>query len=216
MEPTFTFARAPLPRHYLSRQPTTLHPLLKVAAVSLTVLSLLGIGAITGLIPTASSQPEAAGEAIAAEAVGTPASHRAGAEKGASSQSSGKSSGQGGATPAKAKAACASCGVVETVRTVQLEGNASGIGAVAGGVTGALVGNQFGRGGGNTAMTLIGAAGGAYAGNSIEKNMNRQTAYRITVRMDDGAYRTISQSHVPSVAAGDKVRVINGNVSAIP
>jgi outer membrane lipoprotein SlyB len=216
MEPTFTFARAPLPRHSLSRQPAALHPLLKVAAVSLTVLSLLGIGAITGLIPTASSQPEAAGEAIAAEAVGAPAAAKA--EKGASSQS-GKSAGQGGAgvaAPAKAKAACASCGVVETVRTVQLEGNASGIGAVAGGVTGALVGNQFGRGGGNTAMTLIGAAGGAYAGNSIEKNMNRQTAYRITVRMDDGAYRTISQSHVPSVAAGDKVRVINGNVSAIP
>ena len=36
------------------------------------------------------------------------------------------------------------------------------------------------------------------------------------VRMDDGAYRTISQSHVPAVAAGDKVKVVNGTVSAIP
>lgn len=191
MDSTVEFSRLETP----PAKPRRLHPLLTAAAVSLTVFSLLGIGAITGIIPTASSQQGERAEAAAkAEEGGKPAPGKA----------------------ASAKSTCANCGVVETVRTVQLEGNASGIGAVAGGVTGALVGNQFGRGGGNTAMTLIGAAGGAYAGNSIEKNMNRQTAYRITVRMDDGAFRTISQSHVPSVAAGDKVKVVNGNVSAIP
>jgi outer membrane lipoprotein SlyB len=46
--------------------------------------------------------------------------------------------------------------------------------------------------------------------------MHRQSVYRITVRMDDGSFRTISQSHVPSVADGDKVKVVNGSVSAIP
>lgn len=196
MDSTFEIGHSPAQAPVRARR---LHPLLTAAAVSLTVFSLLGIGAITGLIPTASSQLQ-----------------EKGAEKGeaaAKAEEGGKPAAKGAAS---AKAGCANCGVVETVRMVQLEGNASGLGAVAGGVTGALVGNQFGRGGGNTAMTLIGAAGGAYAGNSIEKNMNRQTAYRITVRMDDGAYRTISQSHVPAVAAGDKVKVVNGNVSAIP
>jgi outer membrane lipoprotein SlyB len=195
MDSTFEIGHSPAQAPVRARR---LHPLLTAAAVSLTVFSLLGIGAITGLIPTASSQLQ-----------------EKGAEKGeaAKAEEGGKPAAKGAAS---AKASCANCGVVETVRMVQLEGNASGLGAVAGGVTGALVGNQFGRGGGNTAMTLIGAAGGAYAGNSIEKNMNRQTAYRITVRMDDGAYRTISQSHVPAVAAGDKVKVVNGNVSAIP
>ncbi len=196
MDSTFEIGHSPAPAPVRARR---LHPLLTAAAVSLTVFSLLGIGAITGLIPTASSQLQ-----------------EKGADKGeaaAKAEEGGKPAAKGAAS---AKASCANCGVVETVRMVQLEGNASGLGAVAGGVTGALVGNQFGRGGGNTAMTLIGAAGGAYAGNSIEKNMNRQTAYRITVRMDDGAYRTISQSHVPAVAAGDKVKVVNGNVSAIP
>lgn len=195
MDSTFKIGYSPTQAPVRTRR---LHPLLTAAAVSLTVFSLLGIGAITGLIPTASSQLQ-----------------EKGADKGeaaAKAEEGGKPAAKGAA----AKASCANCGVVETVRMVQLEGNASGLGAVAGGVTGALVGNQFGRGGGNTAMTLIGAAGGAYAGNSIEKNMNRQTAYRITVRMDDGAYRTISQSHVPAVAAGDKVKVVNGNVSAIP
>lgn len=196
MDSTFEIGHSPTPAPVRARR---LHPLLTAAAVSLTVFSLLGIGAITGLIPSASSQLQ-----------------EKGAEKGeaaAKAEEGGKPAAKGAAS---AKSTCANCGVVETVRMVQLEGNASGLGAVAGGVTGALVGNQFGRGGGNTAMTLIGAAGGAYAGNSIEKNMNRQTAYRITVRMDDGAYRTISQSHVPAVAAGDKVKVVNGNVSAIP
>ncbi len=175
MDSTFEIGHSPTPAPVRARR---LHPLLTAAAVSLTVFSLLGIGAITGLIPSASSQLQEKGadkDAAKAEEGGKPAA------KGAAS----------------AKSTCANCGVVETVRMVQLEGNASGLGAVAGGVTGALVGNQFGRGGGNTAMTLIGAAGGAYAGNSIEKNMNRQTAYRITVRMDDGAYRTISSPTCP-------------------
>lgn len=189
MEPSLTFSAGDTPLH-----PRPLHPLLTVAAVSLTVFSLLAIGAISGLIPSASSQP--AGDAAVAQS----------AAKGEAASPK----------PPSSRPACASCGVVESIRAIQSEGDASGLGAVAGGVTGALVGNQMGKGGGNTAMTLLGAAGGALAGNSIEKNMNRQTAYRITIRMDDGAYRTISQSHVPAVALGDKVKVVNGNVSAIP
>ena len=36
-----------------------LHPVIWVAAVSVIVFSLVGIGAVTGLIPTSSSQPAA-------------------------------------------------------------------------------------------------------------------------------------------------------------
>lgn len=39
------------------------------------------------------------------------------------------------------------------------------VGTVGGGVAGALVGNQFGKGSGRTLATLGGAAGGAYLGN---------------------------------------------------
>lgn len=202
--PTPAPAPGPVPPASPAPAPRRLHPLAAAAAVSVTVFSLLGVGAITGLIPTAHSEKT---EAVATEgpanaSAKTPATP-------ANSPAVPTASGKRAAT-------CANCGIVEAVRSVQVEGNASGLGAVAGGVTGAIVGNQFGRGGGNTALTLLGAAGGAFAGNSIEKNMHRQTVYRITVRMDDGAYRTISQSHVPSVAEGDKVKVVNGSVSAIP
>ncbi|HJW02786.1 MAG TPA: glycine zipper 2TM domain-containing protein [Azospira sp.] len=199
--------------------PRRLHPLAAAAAVSVTVFSLLGVGAITGIIPTAHSEKNEVAAADASQTSRT-ASAKAPVEAplasaGTSGSAAAPASGHT-ASSGKRAAICANCGVVEAVRSVQVEGNASGLGAVAGGVTGAIVGNQFGRGGGNTAMTLLGAAGGAFAGNSIEKNMHRQTVYRITVRMDDGSFRTISQSHVPSVADGDKVKVVNGSVSAIP
>lgn len=49
-------------------QQRKLHPVLWVAAVSMTVFSLVGIGAITGVIPTGSAQDKAAREALATAA----------------------------------------------------------------------------------------------------------------------------------------------------
>jgi outer membrane lipoprotein SlyB len=110
--------------------------------------------------------------------------------------------------------ACASCGTVESIRTVELKGDASGLGAVAGGVTGAAVGNQMGRGNGNTAMTIFGAAGDALGGNEIEKSAKKHISYRVTVRMDDGSFRTLSQTSAPAVAVGERVRVVDSTVIA--
>jgi uncharacterized protein YcfJ len=98
-------------------------------------------------------------------------------------------------------AGCRNCGVVESVVRVQRPGQTKGIagspvtpGMAIGGVVGGLVGNQFGHGGGRTAMTVAGAAGGAYAGNAIEKNRAKRTAYVMHIRMADGSRRTIEQS----------------------
>jgi len=68
--------------------------------------------------------------------------------------------------------------------------------------------------GGAALGAILGAAGGAFAGNEIEKNVKKHYSYRVTVRMDDGTYRTISQANPPSVAVGEKVRVANGTVVA--
>lgn len=111
--------------------------------------------------------------------------------------------------------ACNNCGVVESVTPVQRQGAVNGIGnsgigvgAVAGGVIGGLLGNQVGGGSGKTAATVLGAAGGAYAGHSIEKNSKTYTAYQIRVRMANGTYRTLEQG--TAVAAGSRV-VVEGN-----
>lgn len=98
-------------------------------------------------------------------------------------------------------APCRNCGVVESVVRVQRPGQTQGIagspvtpGMAIGGVVGGLVGNQFGHGSGRTAMTVAGAAGGAYAGHAIEKNRAQRTAYVMHIRMADGSRRTIEQS----------------------
>jgi len=168
------------------------HPLVLGAAASVMVVSLVGAAAIAGLLPNArSDKSDSAGQVTAAAS----APH---------------------ALPKLAAYAneCATCGTVSSIHTVALKGDATGLGAVAGGVTGAMVGNQIGRGNGNTAMTILGAAGGALAGNEIEKNVKKRYVYRITVRMDDGSVRTLSQSSPPAVGIGEKVRIVDGAVVA--
>ena len=112
---------------------------------------------------------------------------------------------------------CATCGTVESAVPVERQGKVNGvavgnttigIGTVAGGVLGGVLGNQIGGGSGKTAMTVLGAAGGAYAGNTVEKNMKKVTLYQMRVRMGDGSVRTIEQAS--PVAAGSSV-VVEGN-----
>ena len=104
----------------------------------------------------------------------------------------------GGTTPATA---CSTCGVVESVKAVQLQGQGSGVGVVAGGVVGGLLGHQFGGGKGKTAMTVLGAVGGGVAGNEIEKRARSETVYDITVRMDDGSTRLFRRSEAFAVGS---------------
>ncbi len=97
--------------------------------------------------------------------------------------------------------ACVGCGVVESVKAVTRKGEASGVGAVAGGVIGAVAGNQVGGGDGRKAMTVIGAIGGGLAGHEIEKRKNSTTVHEVRVRMDDGTVRTVEQAQAPQVGA---------------
>jgi outer membrane lipoprotein SlyB len=110
---------------------------------------------------------------------------------------------------APAKPVCASCGTVEAVTPVTKQPDGSGVGVIAGGVLGGVVGNQMGKGNGRAATTILGAIGGGWAGNAIEKNMKKTTAYNVRIRMEDGSSRTIEQSSAPLV--GSKV-TLDGSV----
>lgn len=114
---------------------------------------------------------------------------------------------------------CRNCGVVQSVTVVQRQGQPKGIagtqitpGMAIGGVVGGLVGNQVGHGNGRAAATVVGAAGGAYAGNAIEKHRVRYTAYLMHIRMRDGSIRTIEQRH--AIAKGTTV-VVQGNTARL-
>ena len=115
-------------------------------------------------------------------------------------------------SPQPQRQACQSCGTVESVTPVQrsTKSEGPGMGAVAGGVLGAVLGNQVGHGNGRAAATLLGAVGGGYAGNAIEGNMKQVTVYKVGVRMDDGSRRSVEISEAPSV--GSAVAVEGSNL----
>ena len=172
------------------------HPILIGTGVAVLLFSLLGAAALTGLLPvgnTRSADPAALAQRIP---VDHPSAHPP-------------------ARPPLAQTApgpCATCGVIEAIRAVEVKGDASGVGAVAGGVAGGVLGNQIGHGTARTLLTIGGAAGGAYAGNEIERNIKRHTVWRVSVRLQDGTLRTLSQNAQPPFAVGERVRIVDGSV----
>ena len=114
---------------------------------------------------------------------------------------------------------CRNCGVVQSVTVVQRQGQPRGIagtqvtpGMAIGGVVGGVLGNQVGHGNGRAAATVLGAAGGAYAGNAIEKSRVRYTAYVMNIRMHDGSMRSIEQRS--AMAKGSRV-LVEGNTARL-
>lgn len=107
-------------------------------------------------------------------------------------------------------------GRVSNIEVFQTQGQAqgTGVGAVLGGVTGAVIGHQIGHGGGRDAATVIGAVGGAVAGNAIEKSRNTtvQESYRVTVQLDNRAYRAYNLPSTGDLRPGDRVRIENGQL----
>lgn len=203
---------------------TTRAPFARTALLAGGGLTLAGIGLAAGLwmhapapadAPQAVAAPQAlvapqglaAPQAVAEAPAVAKTERHARARKPVPSES-----GNGRTTPLDTQTAaastCASCGVVEAVRSFERRGEGSGLGAVAGGVLGGALGNQVGKGNGRTAMTVIGAVGGGMAGHEIEKRAKSETLYEVKVRMEDGSLRTLTQKSAP--AQGSRV-VVDGN-----
>lgn len=176
------------------------HPIVIAAGVAVLLFSLLGAAALTGVLPSASSF----GSSSAGGAKSPSGLKNASGVKSASNATSARAA-------SSAAGSCATCGVIESIRAVEVKGESSGLGAVAGGVAGGVVGNQFGQGGTKTLLTIGGAAGGAFAGDAIEKNLKKHVAWRVEVRLNDGTLRALSQKVQPPFAVGDRVRIVDGS-----
>ncbi|CAG0997667.1 hypothetical protein MTYP_02660 [Methylophilaceae bacterium] len=194
------------------------HPMVLTAAVMLTLFSIIGSAAISGLIPV--SQPEQV-QAGNPEAVyqGKPNGHSRDASPKVVSKQAAEvhaSKVQPVAVDAKPEydriVECLECGEVIAIETIRMDGESSGLGAVAGGIAGGLLGNQIGGGSGRTVMTVLGVGGGAYAGNTIEKKVKASTTYVVKVRTNDGNIQTITQNTQPRYNVGDKVRLQGGQL----
>ena len=177
-----------------------------IAGGALAAVSIAAAAAIA-LRPSPTAAPEAPAAVVAAK----PAPAEAAATKPAAQAPAARPVPRQAKAPvgdavAKASSVCAHCGVVESVVAVKRKGEATGVGAVAGGVLGAVVGHQMGNGNGKKAMTVIGAVGGGVAGNEVEKRARGDTVYKVRVRMDDNTERTIEQADAPHVGARVEVQ----------
>jgi outer membrane lipoprotein SlyB len=109
-------------------------------------------------------------------------------------------------------AACADCGKVLAVTVTEKRGEGSAAGMIGGGVVGALLGNQIGKGGTRDLATLAGAAGGAYAGHKIEEAAKSSKSWAVRVRLDSGEERSFAFDHDPAFVAGDLVKMSGGSL----
>ena len=155
----------------------TLHPLMAGAAGAVMIAAGVAVAAITGHLP---------GSKADTAVVSQPTKHVQARQHVA--------------------AACRDCGVIVEVKAVDVAGKGTGIGALAGGVGGAVIGHEIGD---SRAGTAIGAVVGGVAGHQIERQARAHKRYDITVRMNDGTTRALSDETgtPPALKSGDKVRV---------
>jgi len=103
-------------------------------------------------------------------------------------------------------------GVVESVRQVTIEGSKSGVGTLAGGAIGGVAGSNIGGGNRGSAVgTILGAVAGGLAGNAIEEGTTKRPGLEITVRLDNGELRAVTQDADESFRPGERVRLLSGN-----
>jgi outer membrane lipoprotein SlyB len=96
---------------------------------------------------------------------------------------------------------------IESIRqVVEKKNSSSPLGMIAGGLIGGGLGSLVGGGNGRTAATILGALGGGYVGNNIEKSQT-QVVYEIGVKYDNGSWGTIRQTASPPFRIGDRVLV---------
>ncbi|MEJ8849711.1 hypothetical protein [Variovorax rhizosphaerae] len=105
---------------------------------------------------------------------------------------------------------------IEVLRTERPGTGTGGGGAVAGGLIGGAVGNQFGHGSGRAAATALGLIGGALLGNSIEAQNNGPRvyeSYRVSIQTENGGYRAFDVPNPGDLRIGDRVRIDSGRIS---
>lgn len=201
----------------MSEAQSRVSPVVAIAAVAVIIFSVVGVGVMTGVIPSSRST-ETANQASDAKTGQAPKARSQAATRPSNpSTAAPKPATQVAANeprpaPVAAPRVCAECGVIDTINVVEQKGQGSGLGAAGGAVVGGLLGNQVGSGRGNTAATVVGAVGGAVVGNEVEKRVKSTKQYNVSVRMDDGNFKSLTFDTAPAFAIGEKVKVIDGKL----
>lgn len=99
--------------------------------------------------------------------------------------------------------------VVEQVREVTIAQGNSGVGTLTGAALGNIAGSSMGGGRGSTATGIVGAVVGGIVGHNIESQNNMRKGLEITVRLDNGELRAITQDADEMFRPGERVRLLS-------
>ena len=107
-------------------------------------------------------------------------------------------------------------GVIEQIESTQIQSNHhQGVGAVVGGLAGLGLGSLIGGGTGRDVAMVLGAVGGAVAGNEVQKKKDAPTpGQQIIVRTTSGVLVSVTQPVVPGLHTGEKVYIEGNGESA--
>ncbi|KXV10325.1 hypothetical protein CR51_09055 [Caballeronia megalochromosomata] len=110
---------------------------------------------------------------------------------------------------------------VESVRGVKISSNngqPTGLGTIGGGALGGVAAaSAIGGGNGSIIAGIIGGLAGAVAGNAVENSVAMKNGLEITVRLENGDLRAITQTANGEVfQAGERVRLLSsGGVTRV-
>lgn len=150
----------------MSQTPNRIHPILAIAAASVTLVSLVGIAAMTDILPKShSSSVNSSPPTNVVASMPTPSVSKPVASANETLRAK-------AAAPQHAHTAAVSTSQASSVPSHPAappvaQNSAVGIGV--GAVIGGLLGNQVGGGTGKTLATIAGAVGGGYIGNEVAK-----------------------------------------------
>jgi outer membrane lipoprotein SlyB len=102
-------------------------------------------------------------------------------------------------------------GVVESVRSVTIEGTKSNVGTAGGAIAGGVGGATMGQGRGAVVGAVAGALIGGIAGAVAEEGLTRREGVEITVRLENGDLRAIVQEADEVFKPGERVRLLSVN-----
>jgi outer membrane lipoprotein SlyB len=105
-------------------------------------------------------------------------------------------------------------GSVLSVRNIRIEKDSTDVGNAAGAVLGGIAGSTAGEGRGKAAASVAGAVIGGIIGSKIDKSVQTQPGYEITIQLDGGKTVVVTQLADEAFRPGDRVKVIGSNGSA--
>lgn len=157
---------------------TRIRPLVVAVAALVVMGGLIGVSAYTGVLPNKRASAQDEGSVVRSEP-----------------------------KPGQA-AACALCGTIESIRSVEvLDETGSAVGAAD-----SRSGTDAASSGSSTETSVLDTLSGVVFGSADARSARKRLVYRVTLRMDDGSFRAISLPSPPAFAVGDKVRVVEGRL----